>query len=377
MKTNDTEKCLSSPSGLEPGEWCEHIRLPKMVRLHPIKDELFVITESGKLARWRYTPALTFVDGLETSDINDLTFSSDGQWFAVSAPALRSIDIRSTEDLSLLRQIRNAFTNGEYMFSMCLDQDGSWLVIDSCRKPGELDEEEGLAWIHLQTGEAHARTWPEMDYVDPEELGYGHICQMALSPDQKRLAVNEWKEGSAVIHIFPSLLKGHQRTGSLEERQLSQFAWVDINSNVSDLCFHPDSTCLVCFKTTSMDGWKYDHWRYPSVGAGWVGELITISATRREELWRVPIDSRLTGWERGILEGHYAPHGYAGKVLAGETEVVCTTPNGQLLFFDMKTGEFQRKLKVNGNHIYAIGLHKDGDKIRVATDRELQVIEWK
>ncbi|MFC7441138.1 hypothetical protein [Laceyella putida] len=159
MKNNDTEKRLSSPSGLEPGEWCEDYLIPRRVRLHPLKDELFVAEESGKLVRWRYTPALTFVDGLETADIEDLVFSPDGQWFAVSARSLRSIDIRNAEDLSRLRQMQNALTNGEYMFSMCLDQDGSWLVIDSCRKPGELDEEEGLAWIHLQMGEAHARTW--------------------------------------------------------------------------------------------------------------------------------------------------------------------------------------------------------------------------
>ncbi|MFC7441137.1 hypothetical protein [Laceyella putida] len=208
-----------------------------------------------------------------------------------------------------------------------------------------------------------------MDYFDPEGLGYGIVYNVQLSPDQKRLAVNEWKEGSAVIHIFPSLIKGNQRTGSLEEKRLSQRAWYDINAYVSDLGFHPDS-----IKTTDPNLWKrYDHRGYD---AGWVGDLVAISATRREELWRVPIDSRLTDWERGIPEGQYVK-GYAGKVLVGEREVVCTAPGGRLLFFDMKTGEFKRKLKLNGTCIYAIGWHKDGDKIRVATDRELQVIEWK
>ena len=32
---------------------------------------------------------------------------------------------------------------------------------------------------------------------------------------------------------------------------------------------------------------------------------------------------------------------------------------------------------VNGEKIHAIGLHPEGDKIRVATDRVLEVIEWK
>ncbi|MFC7441140.1 hypothetical protein [Laceyella putida] len=372
MKANDSEKRLSSPSGLELGEWCEHTRLRKMVRLHPLKDELFVAEESGKLVRWRYTPTLTFVDGLETEDIQDLVFSPDGKWMVLSNRSMNRIDIRSTEDLGLLSQIQNEFTN-ECMFSLCLDQEGNWLVIDSCKKPGELDEDEGLAWIHLETGEAFARTWQEMDYFDPEEYGYGIVYKIQLSPDQKRLAVNEWKEGSAVIHIFPSQIKGHQRTGSLEERQLSQFAWYDIHSFVSDFCFHPDSARLVCFRTTNSYTLKYDLRQYDS---GWVGDLVSISATDREELWRVPIDSSLTGWEQGVPEGFYADE-YAGKVLVGETEVVCTAPNGQLLFFDMKTGEFKRKLKVNGNYIYAIGWHRDGGKIRVATDRELQVIEWK
>jgi hypothetical protein len=32
---------------------------------------------------------------------------------------------------------------------------------------------------------------------------------------------------------------------------------------------------------------------------------------------------------------------------------------------------------MNGEAILAIGLHPDGDKLRVATDRRMQLLEWK
>jgi hypothetical protein len=209
-----------------------------------------------------------------------------------------------------------------------------------------------------------------MNYIEPEEIGYGAVVhKISISPDQKQLAVNEWKYcSSAVLHLFPNLHHKHQ---PVEEQPLSYH----IGDRISDFCFHANSTNLFCFKTMGPSEWKMsDRQHYSS---GWVGELIALSTTRQDELWRVTIDYRLTGLEWGISEGTYGSKGYAGKVWVGEKEVVCTAPGGQLLFFDMENGRLKRKMKVNGNYIYAIGWHRDGDKIRVATDQELQVIEWK
>jgi hypothetical protein len=81
----------------------------------------------------------------------------------------------------------------------------------------------------------------------------------------------------------------------------------------------------------------------------------------------------VTQWGRGKSEKPFKP----SFLLVSEKEVVCATSNGWLLFYDVETGELIREQRVNGDKIYAIGLHPDGDKIRVATDRELQVIGWK
>jgi hypothetical protein len=98
MKAHDKEKPLSSPKELQPGKWREYLR-NKQTYLHPVKDELFVIKESGQLGRWCYTPEPTFVDGFEIADISGLRFSPDGEWFVIMVPLLGRIEIRSTTDL--------------------------------------------------------------------------------------------------------------------------------------------------------------------------------------------------------------------------------------------------------------------------------------
>ncbi len=243
-------------------------------------------------------------------------------------------------------------------------------MLDACKNYDKRGEEDGATWIDLQTGETIFLTWSKMNYISLSQVESSIIvAQMELSPDQKQLAVNEWKYcSSAVLHLFPNLHHKHQ---PVEEQPLSYH----IGDRISDFCFHANSTNLFCFKTMGPSEWKMsDRQHYSS---GWVGELIALSTTRQDELWRVTIDYRLTGLEWGISEGTYGSKGYAGKVWVGEKEVVCTAPGGQLLFFDMENGRLKRKMKVNGNYIYAIGWHRDGDKIRVATDQELQVIEWK
>ncbi|PRZ13828.1 hypothetical protein CLV36_10718 [Laceyella sediminis] len=244
-------------------------------------------------------------------------------------------------------------------------------MLDACKNYDKRGEEDGTAWIDLQTGETIFLTWSKMNYISlSQDESSIIVAQMELSPDQKQLAVYVWYDCSAsAMYLFPNLQYKHQ---PVEERPLSYY----IGDNISDFCYHADSTRMVCFKTMKPGDWKLDEYR-EHFTPGWLGELIAQSTTHQEELWRVTIDASLTGWERGIVEGNYEPDGYGGKVLVGETEVVCTAPGGQLLFFDMESGSFKRKVKVSGDYIYAIGWHRDGDKIRVATDQELQVIEWK
>lgn len=377
MEKNEKQRDQHLNLEIDLEKWCENHNFSLIILLHPTKDELLVADISkGKVARYQYTPTLTFAEGIQTSELYDLAISPDGEWFAVSSPSTDSIDIRNIEDLRIMKQIQNEFTNSESMFAMTINHDASWLVIDTCQDPEGWDEKPGLAWIDLKTGETFAHTWKELNYPIPDGYEYGSIIQMLFSPDQSQLAMNEWKQGTAVVHLFPSRLGKYQHTSSLEEIQLSEYAWFDHHSFISDICFQPNSSSLILFKTVKQDEWKHDQSRYQSVQSGWIGELVAISTKQREELWRVTINSEITGSERGIPEGHFHG-GYAGKVLVRETEVMCTAPDGQLLFFDLVTGKFLRKMKVNGNQIYAIGWHQDEDKIRVATDQELQVIEWK
>ncbi|UWE04235.1 hypothetical protein [Laceyella sacchari] len=371
MKAHNTEKPLSSPKELEPGAWCEcYFDIIRQIYLHPFKDELFVIRQAGQLGRWRYTPELTYVDGYELAEMRCLRFSPDGEWFVILLPSLGRIEIRSTDDLSCLRQIQKEFIYDESS-EMCLSQDGRWLVLDACKNYDKRGAEDGAAWIDLQTGETIFRTWEEMNNNIKLEDEYAtFIGQMKFSPDQKQLAVNIWYDCYiSEINFFKNL---HHKDQRIEETPLSYW----IAENISDFCYHADSTRMVCFKTMKPGDWKFDEYR-EHFTPGWLGELIALSTTHQEELWRVTIDASLTGWEQGVVEGNYEPYGYGAKVLVGETEVVCTAPGGQMLFFDMENGTLKRKMKVNGNYIYAIGWHRDGDKIRVATDQELQVIEWK
>jgi hypothetical protein len=161
-----------------------------------------VINYSGQLGRWRYTPKLTFVDGFETTYILGLGFSPDSEWFAILLPSLGRIEIRSTSDLSCLRQIQNEFIF-EDTCEMSLSQDGRCLVFDACKNYEERDEEEGVAWIDLQTEDVIFRTWSEMNYISLEEEAIFYTKQMKFSPDQKQLAVNEWHDCYfAVMHFF-------------------------------------------------------------------------------------------------------------------------------------------------------------------------------
>jgi WD40 repeat protein len=198
MKAHDTEKPLSSPKELEPGEWCENYPGNRQVYLHPVKDELFVIKNRGQLGRWRYTPELTYEDGFETTHITSLEFSSDGDWFAMLASSLGRIEIRSTSDLSCLRQIQNDHIY-KYSCEMRLSQDGRWLVLDACKNYDKRGEEDGAAWIDLQTGETIFRSWTEINHnIELEDEFALIIGQMEFSPDQKQLSVNIWYNCSIV-----------------------------------------------------------------------------------------------------------------------------------------------------------------------------------
>ncbi|MFC7441142.1 ankyrin repeat domain-containing protein [Laceyella putida] len=365
------ERSLVSSQGMELGEWCEEMQAPShltyfapaVVRLHPLNDELLVGHPDGKISRWCYGPDLSFAEGIQTDQcfIQDLAVAPEGDWFAVVAPNLWGIEIRSMRGLRRIDLLRNEYTmEPEWMNALCISPDGKWIITDV-----NDDGYEGVGWGDRETNAFHFRSWKELGYEDPD-YGYGTAVQLVLSPDQKRLALNELHGSSTLVHVFPGILAEHERKGSQDEWLLSQQAWAEMGTYISDLRFHPDSSRLIFFKSPSNNQHR----------PGWVGDLVAIAATHKEELWRVSIDAILAGSETELFENAFHRR-YAGKVFVGQEEVVCTAPGGLLLFFDVETGAFKRKLKVNGQHILAIGRHRDGGKIRVATERELQVIEWK
>ncbi|WP_124726736.1 hypothetical protein [Staphylospora marina] len=65
------------------------------------------------------------------------------------------------------------------------------------------------------------------------------------------------------------------------------------------------------------------------------------------------------------------------RILMNGKETVCLTLDGRLLFYQADTGSLLRELRMDGETILAIGLHPDGDKLRVATDRQMHLVEWK
>ncbi|MFC7441139.1 ankyrin repeat domain-containing protein [Laceyella putida] len=356
----EVEKTISVPSELKLGEWCETLnyvpligyKARPMVRLHPVRDELLASPRHGQIGKWRYAPKISFEKGMQTHQylIKDLAVFPQGDEMVITAEHLWGVERRSGTDLSPIGLIQNEYTmEPEWMTALSISPDGRWLMVDV---------EEGMGWIERETGEFRRTSWEELGYPEPE-YGYGTAVQLILSQDQKRLSLNESKGGDANLHIMNSLFA--EGEGPL----VSYYSRGEYE--ITDLCFCNESRRLFYFRSSSYHDAKARN--------GWVGDLVAVSATKRQEYWSVPIDRQLTENERGISEMAYAL-GYAGKVLAGETEVVCTAPGGQLLFFDMETGAFKRKVKVNGQHILAIGRHRDGDKIRVATERELQVIEW-
>jgi hypothetical protein len=138
------------------------------------------------------------------------------------------------------------------------------------------------------------------------------------------------------------------------------------SQKITGLAFSPDSNYIALFQTGSYRADKHP--------IGWIGDLTMVSAVEKERRWKVSIDSTLTQIEQSLGEQGF-PNGYEAKVLVGEKEVICSMPGGQLFFFDIDTGHLVRKMKVNGKHILALGWHRDGNKIRVATERKLQVIQ--
>ncbi|MBD1371361.1 hypothetical protein IC620_03210 [Hazenella sp. IB182357] len=361
----------------ELGEWLEYYIKKQIVRLHPERDELFIAHESGQLDRYCYLPTPQLKMKIQISEISDVSIAPDGKSLFLFNPVDKQIEIRCVENLSLLRTIKNKYLNGDFLSPVGISHDGKWIFVESYMNLGGIDEQEGLVWINMETEQIHTQTWKELGYNKYDMLGYeyGYVEQMVISPDQQQLAVNEWLDGYAFLHLYSNWLAGSEKTSqTVEESPLSQFAWSANFSYITDLGYHPSSNYLILFSTLEKGRvWIDNPTQDTSVGC--VGELIAVSAQERKELWRVPIDSRFTESKEGVVEGRFH-NGYAGKLLVGETEVVITAPNGQLLFFDSETGSFKRKMKVNGDYIFALGWHRDGDKIRVATDQEIQVIEW-
>lgn len=364
------ESITSESSEVLFGEWCESMyEIPSIdsnfspaIRLHPIRDELIAAMPGGKLIRWRYNPSLEWVAGVQTEQymIKDLTISPCGDWYALVAPHIWGIELRDVKTLKPIQLIQNQYTKDtEKINSLLISPEGNKIFTDySFISEGKSLLEKGLFWYDRQINQFQTRLWDDLGFsggaLNIENHGYGSIEKMALSPDQQLLAIKEKDFYYGLLHIIPSV--SNNKKDDIKYRFQGSY--------ISDIAFHPDSKHIAVF--------NINYWRDTN---GFPGDLKLVSASDRKEYWTVHIDEKVTGIVYTLPR--YTAHKYAGKVLVGETEVVCTAPGGLLLFFDVNTGEFKRKQNLNVKYILDMVQHRDGDKIRVATDQELQIVELK
>ena len=384
LQSGNVEKQIKTAGDLKLGVWCENMQVnhqgyyfSPVVRLHPQKDLLVVAHPGGKICKWSYQPQLQFVEGVQTNQhfINDLAIVPKEDWVAVVAQHLWGIEFRQVDDLERIHFVQNEWTQDPFedMNALAVSPDGKWMITDvskNCLKEGLSTH---LCTYNLETQKPQMYHWNEFHYYPFYEYlsdnSYDSPIRFLFSPDQRNIVLYVHGQGEPILCILSSfLVDKDERTYSIEYVQsCGRYRY-----HITDFACNREFTHIVYFRT-SYFRLNTGAWKRPV--AGWIGDLVAVSPRQQKEFWTVSIDATLTGSKASLTEEYY-PGGYASKVLVGKREVVCTAPGGMLLFFDLHTGKFKRKLDLHGDSIYALDWHSSGKQIRVATDRMLQMIPW-
>ncbi|WP_124726739.1 ankyrin repeat domain-containing protein [Staphylospora marina] len=316
----------------------------QIILLHPRRDELVIAQQRGVLSRWRYTPRLEWVCGIQTDqhDIEDLLLSPDGEWFAMTARKVFGVELRQFDDLSVIRTLKGekscAYEKG------MITPDGSTLIV-------EWGDAWNFSWFQWKSG----RT----GFASMEDLGIreGFRGGDVLSPDGEKWAFVVMSEDeddyemSLNVIPMPFDQKGWKKSCKFDLYP----GWIYA---VLGTAFHPDSDRVFFYVNVSdwVDGRSVVEDR-----------LIACSVSENRMLWSVTLT---TGIER---DDEKLPD--TSRLVVKGDKIACATPESKLFFLDVQTGSVLREVPVNGK-ILAIGLHPDGDKLRVATDVEMQLVDW-
>ncbi|WP_124726740.1 ankyrin repeat domain-containing protein [Staphylospora marina] len=319
----------------------------QIILLHPWRDELVIAVQGGVLSHWRYTPRLEWVCGVQTDqhDIHDLLLSPDGEWFAMTARKLYEVQLRRFDDLSVIRSLEGEepWTYNKGMIT----PDGGMLIVE-CKNGGNL----GYTWFQWESGKSGYALMNELGIHDGSRGGD------LLSSDGEKWAFvvmeEDEDEYEMSLNVVPTPFdqKGWKKSCSFDLYP----AWIIA---VLGTAFHPDSDRV--FFYLNVSDWKD--------GKSMLEDrLIACSVSENRMLWSVTLttgiardDEKLPDTPRLVVKGD---------------KIACATPESKLFFLDVQTGSVLREVPVNGK-ILAIGLHPDGDKLRVATDRKMHLVEWK
>ncbi|WP_124726738.1 hypothetical protein [Staphylospora marina] len=325
-----------------PGELGD-IESVRQVLLHPKRDELIMVHPGDGLSRWCYTPRLEWVGGVMTShhDIR-LSLAPDGNEFVMLSKTLWGAELRRFDDLKVSRR---------------LEGDGSWYFLNGNWAPGqemlmmttkyEDRSERGVTGVRLDSEQFSHFTMEELKIKSNEWDGN------AISPEGKKWAFVIIRDDYYCLNVSLNVVPFPFREG---ERTRSCCFPVDVESiqEVLGIVFHPDSDRVFFYFNAENRSFEEDR-------------LIACSVSENRILWDVTIQS---GVDRFLI-----PSIRSSWLVVKEEEIVCATPEGKLLFLDVETGDLLREVPVDGK-LLAIGLHPDGDKLRVATDRQMHLVEW-
>ncbi|WP_164491614.1 ankyrin repeat domain-containing protein [Staphylospora marina] len=321
----------------------------QIILLHPWRDELVIAEQGGVLSRWRYTPRLEWVCGIQTDqhDIHDLLLSPDGKWFAMIARRVFGVELRRFDDLSVIRTLKG---EKSWTYNKGFTSDGGMLIVEC-----EDDWDVGYAWFQWKSGKS--------GFASMEDLGIhdGFRGGDLLSPDEEKWAFvvkHPYEDDYEMsLNIVPFPFRGGERTWFCCFPLKRDRSWERIDA-VLGTAFHPDSDRV--FFYVNVYDWVY--------GRSVVEDrLIACSVSENRMLWSVTLTSGIERDDKKLPD--------TSRLVVKGDKIACATPESKLLFLDVQTGSVLREVQVEGK-ILAIGLHPDGDKLRVATDVEMQLVDW-
>lgn len=361
-----SEKAFDMDESVQLSFWCETFHQiidnweSPLIKLHPSRDELVVLHSCGRFSYWKYIPQLTFVRGVKLDHrIGDLTYEPSGKFILINNSKV--YELEPFEKPVWLAKLQQYSWNESNESILCFSADGKWGL--ATYGYNQQDEPVELLAIELKTGKEIRRKWLELGYDlwNTDSTLYPRIHQLHLSNDNSRLTLFH-NHADPLISFMDSPMQALEKKDSIDE-------YLTEGALISQIALSPRYNGLIFY--------FYSHTFWSDREIDWIGEFVAIDLLNYPtiERWRYRLEAELVGEDVETLKKRY-PNGYVSKLQAGEKEVLCTAPNGILLYFDPLTGELLRKVKVQGDMIFAIAPHSTiPNKVRVATIVGVELVD--